>query len=58
MSHHSFQFFMYTKKNEFWHDDLCLDLVNGDSNTKVKLYNCHRLGGNQKWEHDRVSHCF
>lgn len=47
------QFFMYTKKNEFWHDDLCLDLVNGDSNTKVKLYNCHRLGGNQKWEHDR-----
>lgn len=46
---------MYTKKHEFWHDDLCLDLVNGDPSTKVQLFTCHKLGGNQKWEHDRVS---
>lgn len=45
---------MYTKKQEFWHDDLCLDLTNGDPSTKVQLYNCHKLGGNQKWEHERV----
>lgn len=47
------QFFMFTKKQEFWHDDLCLDLTNGDPSTKVQLYNCHKLGGNQKWEHER-----
>jgi len=47
------QFFMYTKKHEFWHDELCLDLVDSDPSTKAKLYECHGLGGNQKWEHDR-----
>ena len=46
---------MFTKKHEFWHDEFCLDLVDGDSRTKVKLYNCHSLGGNQKWEHEKVS---
>lgn len=45
---------MYTKKHEFWHDELCLDLVDSDPSTKAKLYECHGLGGNQKWEHDRV----
>jgi len=45
---------MFSKKQEFWHDDLCLDLTNGDPSTKVQLYNCHKLGGNQKWEHERV----
>ena len=45
---------MYTKKHEFWHDELCLDLVDSDPSTKAMLYDCHCLGGNQKWEHDRV----
>lgn len=47
------QFFMYTKKHEFWHDELCLDLINSSPSTKVKLYTCHSQGGNQKWQHDR-----
>ena len=46
---------MYTKKHEFWHDELCLDLVDSNPSTKVKLYHCHSQGGNQKWGHDRVS---
>lgn len=51
------QFFMFTKKYEFWHDEVCLDLVDGNPNTKVKLYTCHGLGGNQKWEHEKASRC-
>lgn len=47
------QFFMYTKKHEFWHDELCLDLVDSSPSTKLKLYNCHSQGGNQKWNHHR-----
>ena len=47
---------MFTKKNEFWHDDLCLDLVSGSPGERVRLYSCHGLGGNQKWTHERVSH--
>ena len=49
------QFFMFTKNYEFWHDEVCLDLVDGNQNTKVKLYTCHGLGGNQKWEHEKAS---
>ena len=49
------QFFMFTKNYEFWHDEVCLDLVDGNPNTKVKLYTCHGLGGNQKWEHEKAS---
>ncbi|XP_029198465.2 polypeptide N-acetylgalactosaminyltransferase 13-like [Acropora millepora] len=45
------QFFMYTKKDELWHDELCLDLISPGS--KVKLYTCHGQGGNQKWSHQR-----
>lgn len=47
------QFFMFTKNYEFWHDEVCLDLVDGNPDTKVKLYTCHGLGGNQKWEHEK-----
>lgn len=49
------QFFMFKKNYEFWHDEVCLDLVDGNPNTKVKLYTCHGLGGNQKWEHEKAS---
>jgi len=45
---------MYTKQQEFWHDDVCLDLVSGDPDTKVKVYGCHGMKGNQKWSHVRV----
>ncbi|XP_031551805.1 polypeptide N-acetylgalactosaminyltransferase 1-like [Actinia tenebrosa] len=45
------QFFMFTKQQEFWHDDVCLDLVSGEPDTKVKIYTCHGMGGNQKWSH-------
>lgn len=50
------QFFMFTKNYEFWHDEVCLDLVDGNPDTKVKLYTCHGLGGNQKWEHEKASY--
>jgi hypothetical protein len=45
---------MHTKQQEFWHDDVCLDLVNGEPDTKVKVYSCHGMGGNQRWSHAKV----
>ena len=43
--------FSYTKKQALQTDDVCLDVsaVNGP----VKLFQCHGLGGNQKWEYDK-----
>lgn len=45
------QVFSYTKKKSFQTDDLCLDVssVRGP----VKLFQCHGLGGNQKWQYDK-----
>ena len=42
---------MLTKKNEIWHDSLCLDY---SGTGKGKLWPCHKLGGNQKWIHKKV----
>eukprot|EP00795_Rhopilema_esculentum_P014779 gene14779-5885_t len=44
------QFFMLTKKNEIWHDSLCLDF---SGNGKAQLWPCHKMGGNQKWLHQK-----
>lgn len=46
-----FQIFSYTKKKALQTDDVCLDVsaIGGP----VKLFQCHGLGGNQKWEYDR-----
>lgn len=43
--------FAFTKKKALQTDDLCLDVsaVGGP----VKLYQCHGLGGNQKWHYDQ-----
>ena len=46
------QFFMLTKKNEIWHDSLCLDYSGND---KAQLWPCHKMGGNQKWIHKKVT---
>ncbi len=42
---------MLTKKNEIWHDSLCLDFSGGE---KAQLWPCHKQGGNQKWIHEKV----
>ena len=44
---------MLTKKNEIWHDSLCLDY---SGTGKAQLWPCHKLGGNQKWIHEKVRH--
>eukprot|EP00112_Aurelia_sp_Birch-Aquarium-sp1_P019291 Seg4740.1 transcript_id=Seg4740.1/GoldUCD/mRNA.D3Y31 product="Polypeptide N-acetylgalactosaminyltransferase 5" protein_id=Seg4740.1/GoldUCD/D3Y31 len=44
------QFFMFTKKNEIWHDTSCLDYA-GDG--KIQMWPCHKQGGNQKWIHKK-----
>ena len=45
------QFFIYTRKYEFWHDDLCIDLESGRTDAKAQMWPCHKMGGNQKWKH-------
>lgn len=46
-----FQIFSYTKKKALQTDDVCLDV--SSLHGPVKLFQCHGLGGNQKWEYDR-----
>ena len=46
---------MYTKKYEIWHDSLCLDLSSAATDAKAVLWQCHKLGGNQKWLHVKVN---
>lgn len=44
------QVFMITKDQEIRSDELCLDAVKvGDP---VKLWPCHKLQGNQKWDYN------
>lgn len=45
------QIFSYTKKQALQTDDVCLDV--SSLHGPVKLFQCHGLGGNQKWEYDR-----
>jgi hypothetical protein len=45
------QIFSYTKKKALQTDDLCLDV--SSMGGPVKLFQCHGLGGNQKWEYSR-----
>ncbi|ESO82204.1 hypothetical protein LOTGIDRAFT_207460 [Lottia gigantea] len=45
-----FQVFSYTKKKALQSDDLCLDI--SSMNGPVKLFQCHGLSGNQKWEYN------
>merc|ERR1719427_268447 len=45
------QFFIFTGKNEIWHDALCFDLTSNDLKAKVKLWACHNQRGNQEWSH-------
>lgn len=46
-----FQIFSYTKKKALQTDDMCLDV--SALGGPVKLFQCHGLGGNQKWEYHR-----
>ena len=45
------QVFSYTKKKSFQTDDLCLDVASVSG--PVKIFQCHGLGGNQKWQYDK-----
>lgn len=33
-------------------EDLCLDVSSSKPKSRIRIYGCHGLGGNQKWEYN------
>jgi len=45
---------LYTKRKELRQGELCFELADGNPDTKIIMHPCHRLGGHQSWEHQKV----
>ena len=49
----AFQEFGYSDMGELqFEEDLCLDVSSSKIGSHVQIFNCHGLGGNQKWDYN------
>lgn len=49
----SFQEFGFSDIGEIqFEEDLCLDVSTSKLASRIRIYNCHGLGGNQEWDYN------